>query len=138
MSDESLTVEERRAARKAQLADAEKAQRELDLEAIDALEVQHGDSNIAVLRVPYADGFPVLVAVRTPKEPEVKRFRARVKSDDKDQHTAACAEVGESCVVYPARDVFAQLAKQRPNLTVDAGLAALNLSRASKDAEGKA
>lgn len=120
------------------LSEQEQEQEIADLEAINELEIQHGDSNISVLRVPFSPGLPVLLAVRTPKEPEVKRFRARVKSEDKDQQTAAAAEIGEACLVYPSREVFAQLAKIRTNLPVDAGTSALKLSVASKDAEGKA
>jgi hypothetical protein len=131
-------IEEKRAARKAELAKAELKQRIKDLQAIDELEILHGDNNIAVLRVKYVPGLPTLVAVRAPKDVETKRFRARVKSGDKDQQTAAVAEVGETCLVYPSREEFAQLAKVRTNLSVDAGSSALDLSVSAKDAEGKA
>jgi hypothetical protein len=140
MSEEEskeLTREEKRALRKAELAKLEEVQRQIDLEAIDDLEVQHGDSNIAVLRVPHTPNLPVLVAVRAPRDPPGKRFRARVKSEDKDQAVAAAQELGESCVVYPARDVLAQLVKARPNLLIDCGTKALSLVVAKSADEGK-
>jgi hypothetical protein len=130
-------IEEKRAARKAELSADESEQHVTDLEAIDALEVQHGDSNVHVLRVPFTPGLPVLVAVRAPKPPEVKRFRARVKSEDKDQAIHAAEELGESCVIYPDRETFAQLLKERPNLNVDCGTKALSLVVAKSDSEGK-
>jgi hypothetical protein len=80
MSEESkeLTREEKRALRKAELAKLEEVQRQIDLEAIDDLEVQHGDSNIAVLRVPHTPNLPVLVAGGAPRAPAGERVSARV------------------------------------------------------------
>jgi hypothetical protein len=137
MSEKELSVEERRAARKANLSDEEKAQYELDLEAVDALEQEHGDSNVHVLRVPYTPGLPVLVAVRAPRDPEVKRFRAKASGDDVLKKVEASAELGESCRLYPDKDVFDQLVKARPNLKIDCGVKALGLVVAKSADEGK-
>jgi hypothetical protein len=131
------TREEKRAARKTELAEREEEQRQIDLACIDDIEVQFGDSNISVLRVPFTPNLPVLVAVRAPKGPEVKRFRARVKSDDKDQAIAAAEELGESCRVYPNKEVFEELSKLRGNLKVDCGTKALKMVVAKSADEGK-
>jgi hypothetical protein len=137
LEERKAAIEAKRGARKSDVDSREDEQYVTDLESVDALEVEHGDRNVAVLRVNYVEGLPVLVAVRAPRDPEVKRFRARVKSEDKDQAVAAAQELGESCVVYPARDVLAQLVKARPNLLIDCGTKALSLVVAKSADEGK-
>lgn len=130
-------IEERRAARNALVTSSEEEQYVNDLEAVDAIEAERGPRNVAVLRVNYVEGLPVLVAVRAPTEHEVKRYRARVKSEDKDQAIAGAAEIGDCCVVYPTKEQFAKLLKARPNLAVDCGTQALKLVVARSDSEGK-
>ena len=137
LEERKAAIEAKRGARKSDVDSREDEQYVTDLEAVDALEVEHGDRNVAVLRVNYVEGLPVLVAVRAPRDPEVKRFRARVKSEDKDQAVAAAQELGESCVIYPARDVLAQIAKARGNLLIDCGTKALSLVVAKSADEGK-
>jgi hypothetical protein len=127
-------VEDKRAARKAALAEAREAQRALDLAEIDALEITHGDSNIAVIELPYVDGLPTCAAVRTPKKPEVKRYQDRIKRD-KSATAEAAEEVGKCTLVYPSDpEVQARLLDTRPGLPVQLGVTALNLST-GKDAE---
>lgn len=130
-------VEARRAERKAALKAQEQEQRVVDLEAIDVIEETRGDGNVKVLSVPYVPGLPVLIAVRTPLEVEVKRFRSKAKSEDKEHAMHAVAELGETCIVYPDREVAKAIAKARPNLMMNAGNAAIELSLAASDAEGK-
>lgn len=137
LEERKAAIEAKRGARKSDVDSREDEQYVTDLEAVDALEVEHGDRNVAVLRVNYVEGLPVLVAVRAPRDPEVKRFRARVKSEDKDQAVAAAQELGESCVIYPARDVLAQIVKARGNLLIDCGTKALSLVVAKSADEGK-
>ena len=137
LEERKAAIEAKRGARKSDVDSREDEQYVTDLEAVDALEVEHGDRNVAVLRVNYVEGLPVLVAVRAPRDPEVKRVRARVKSEDKDQAVAAAQELGESCVIYPARDVLAQIAKARGNLLIDCGTKALSLVVAKSADEGK-
>lgn len=123
------TAAQRRAERKAANAKAAAEQRELDLEAIDALEVEHGDANIALEEISYEPGLPVLVATRRAEEAMVKRYQARLANDPKATSSAA-AEVGLSCIVYPpAGDQRDALLKARPALTV--GLGVLSLGMAS-------
>jgi hypothetical protein len=130
-------VEDKRAARKAALASARNTQRALDLVAIDELEVEHGDSNVAIIELPFVEGLPTCAAVRTPKRPEVKRYQDRIKRD-KSATAEAAEEIGKVAVIYPSDpDVVAKLYDSRPGLPVQLGVAALNLATGKDADEGK-
>ncbi|MFA5436663.1 MAG: hypothetical protein WC372_11550 [Candidatus Neomarinimicrobiota bacterium] len=131
-------VEARRAARKAALEEQRLTQRALDLEALDALEVEHGDSNVATLDVPYSPGLPTLVAVRCPTSPELKRYQARLRERNPNPITAA-EEVARVCVVFPSSDdpTRATLLDARPGLLVQLGTLALGLATGRAAEEGK-
>lgn len=129
------TVEERRAARKAKVEADRAAMYARDLEAVDAIEVELGDVNVATLEV---SGGPVaLVAVRCPTAAEVKRFQSRMKGDKPDA-AAAVEEIGRSCAAYPARgtDQLESLIGMRPGLLVLMGAEALKLSGVKAAAAG--
>lgn len=133
-------IEARRAERKAADARAAEEQRATDLEAIDALEVEHGDSNIDTLRVPFTPGLPTLVACRCPSSPEMKRFRSRVKPTKGDKpvdYVAPTEELALTCLVYPDRETFEKVCEARPGLMMQVGTAALKLGTAEADAAGK-
>jgi hypothetical protein len=133
-------VESRRAARKAELAEKRDAQRILDLEAIDALEIEHGDSNVAVLDVPYTPGLPTCVAARCPKPEEIKRYRSRLKAKKGEQVDAveAAEELASICRVYPSdSEVYARMLSARPGIHVQLGVAAVGLAAGSEEARGK-
>jgi hypothetical protein len=133
-------IQKKRADRKAALADQELAQRALDLEAVDALEVQHGDSNIDVVDVAYTPGLPTCFAVRVPTDPEMRRYKSRLKgiANSKDVDAIAAAEeLGESCLVYPAADVREQMKAARSGALSICGTAALKLCQGRLSSEGK-
>lgn len=133
-------AEERRAARKAEARKAYEAQRVVDLDAIDALEIEHGDSNVGVINVPHTDGMPTCVAVRCPKPAELKRFRSRIKPKHEKDHPdneAAAEELAKTCRVYPGPDAFEALCVARPGLAVQLGSKAIALSTGNAEAEGK-
>jgi hypothetical protein len=125
-----------RAERKAKLAEQAAAQKAIDLEAIDALEVEHGDSNIAVVEVPYTPGLPVLAAAKVPPEAYLKRYRARLKEDVKNAPEAA-EEVADACCVYPDPEVRKALFAARGGLRVQLGGAAIKLATGREESEGK-
>lgn len=135
-------IEARRSARKAALAEQERAQLAIDLAALDDLEVAHGDSNVARLDVPYTPGLPTMAVVRVPKPAEVKRYRARLKEKNPDPQAAA-DEIGASTRVYPPRppdetpDVFDAMCEARPGLVGQLGVAAMGLAVAREHDEGK-
>lgn len=137
-------VEARREARKAAQRKAADDQLALDLEAIDAIETQLGDGNVAVVRLPYAPGLPAAAAVRCPKPAELKRFRDRV-SPQKDSRNRevqpdtakAAEELAAVCLVYPEREAYEQLCAARPGLAAQLGGAAVKLAVGAEEAEGK-
>lgn len=138
-------IEKRRAARKAEADAAELEQEITDLEAIDALEAQHGYNSVSVLRVPFlAEGLPVRVAVRTPLPVEIKRFRDTLKprkdrrgNDVQGDNVLANEQLGAACLIYPAPDVLAKLCEKRPALLSQLGQVATVLSVASEEESGK-
>ena len=135
-------IEKRRAERKRRTEAEALKQREIDLAAIDALEEEHGDTNITVLEVPFAPGLPTLVAARTPTEAEIKRYRHRLKRKKADapppDTQAAAEELAASCRVYPPDgEVYAELLSKRPGVHLQLGVAAANLALASAESEGK-
>ncbi len=141
-SDKIAEIEARRAKRKAGLAEQETEQRVTDLEALDAAEVEHGDSNVCHMDVPYTPGMPTMVIARCPKPSEVKRYQDRVKpkangKTSPDAPMDAAKELTACVLVYPHKDVFATLCEQRPSLDLQLGVEALGLAQASRVDEGK-
>ncbi len=140
-------AEAKREARKAKASAAHDAQLATDLDAIDALEELHGDSNVAVVRLDvrgYVPGLPAAVAARCPKPGELKRFRDQTKPqkdgrnrDVQPDHIAAVELVAESCLVYPDAEVFAKLCAARPGLAAQLGKEAVGLAVGREESEGK-
>jgi hypothetical protein len=129
-------IEEKRAARKAARQAELELQKAIDLEAIDALEVEHGDDNIAVLEVPFTPGSPIMVAARCPSSAEFKRYRARLKEKNPDPIKAA-EELGTSCRVYPDATAFETLLAARAGILTQLGVAAVQLATGRAVEEGK-
>lgn len=135
--DPVQAIEARRAARKAELAKQRQVQLAIDLEAIDAIEVELGDSAVAILDVPYSPGLPAVLAVRCPRSSELKRYQHRLRGKDPDT-AAAAEEIGAVCIVYPpAGELRTALLESRPGLTVQAGTSALGLATGKARDEGK-
>jgi hypothetical protein len=130
-------IEARRAARKEAQAKQRDEQRVVDLEAVDALEVQFGDSNVRYVDVPYTPGLPTLAAVRCPKPIEIKRYRATVAPDHKAFASKAAEDLGAICLVYPVGDDRDRLLEARPGLLVGLGIEALGMSTGRAQDEGK-
>jgi hypothetical protein len=133
-----------RAERKKALQDQADAQRALDLEKINELEVEHGDTNVIMLDVPYTPGLPTCVAARTPSDAEIKRYRYRVnegrKGTEIDPMAAqrAAEELAALVLIFPAKDEFEAICKARPTVRAQLGAASTKLSQAREEAEGKA
>jgi hypothetical protein len=142
MSDEPMTAEARRAARKAEAAKAEAEQRDKDFAALDELEIKHGDSCVTHMDVPWSPGMPTMIIARKPNAIEYKRFQDRVKPKNGkavpfEAQQAAARELTECTLLYPSKDVFAELAEQRPAIVEQLGIDACALAQASKADEGK-
>jgi hypothetical protein len=133
-------IEARRDKRKAELAELRDMQRAIDLEALDALEVEHGDSNVAYLEVSFTPGLPLLVAARCPKPAEIKRYQERLKpkaNGKTGDPIAAAEEIAACCRVYPNAEVYKDLLEARPGVNVQVGLLALELATGKAHEEGK-
>lgn len=141
MSADSIEeIEARRAERKARNAAEERTQYAADLEALDALEVEHGDTNVASVRVPFSPGLPTLVVVRCPHPPEVKRYRARVtpsRDGEKPDYVGPAEELAAVCLRYPDRETYERMCLARPGIGPQVGLEALKLASGKAESEGK-
>lgn len=135
-------LQAKRAERLALLAEREAEQRCVDLEAIMAIEDEHGPTNMAAVKVPWTrDGLVCMVAVRTASANEVKRFQGMIKPrrDGSPGDAGAAHELtGRACLVYPSKEAFAELCAARPGLAFQAGYQALKLAegRAEEDTKG--
>ena len=134
-------AEERRSERKAKAKAAHDVQRALDLQALDEVEIEHGDGNVCHVCIPHTPGLPTLVAARTPTAAEIKRYQSRVRGRGDQQApdvAGATAEIGQSCMVYPADEqVRAEVLRTMPAVLVNLGMAALALASGRAADEGK-
>lgn len=134
-------AEARRAARKAELEAQRKAQHEIDIEALDALEVEHGDSSVEAINVPFTPGLPTMVIVRAPKQVELKRYRDMVKprkNGEQGDSVAAAEALASLCLLYPDRETFAKICDARPGVHAQSGATAIQLAvgKSSEEAKG--
>lgn len=101
-------IEQRRAARQVEVDKAREAQRDLDLEALDASEVAHGHNGVVYVEIAHEPGLPTMIIGRLPEHNEMKRYRSQtrlVKADGKvPDFSAAYDAVASSCRVYPPQD----------------------------------
>jgi len=132
-------IQARRAARKAAHEAARVAQAERDLEALDALEVEHGDGRVAQLDLPsYVDGLPTTVLVRIPSGIEYKRFRDQVRRAKSQVDVGAAQDLLASvCVVYPDAATYERVREAFPGTHDSAAIAAIKLADAQRRDEGK-
>jgi hypothetical protein len=135
----------KRAERKAKAQKEADAALAVDLEALDSLEQEHGDSNVAAVRVGYTPGLSQLAIVKCPPPKYLKRFRDRVKPGQKDARNrdvtpdaaAASEEIAASCLLYPSADVYARMCEARPGLAAQLGAEAVKLAVGAEESEGK-
>jgi hypothetical protein len=137
------SVEEIQAARAARKASNEAARVEQyakDLDALDALEVEHGDGRVCELSLPaYRPGLPTLVVVVCPAPDYYKRFQEMVRraKGEGSKLGPAADLLADHCVAYPAKDVYAEVRKAFPGVHDSVAAAAAELSQAKGRDEGK-
>lgn len=133
-------IQARRSARKAAQRDEQQAQRCLDLEALDALEQEHGDTSVKAIEIPYTPGLPTMVICKAAYAIALQRYRDSVKAQG-DGRTPDYVKAGEQlaslCVVYPDADTYAKVREARPGVHLQLGMAALELATGRAQAEGK-
>ena len=141
-------IEKRRAERKAKLQEQADAQRALDMQALDEAEIEHGDTSVCHIDVPYTPGLPTMVIGRMPKAVELKAYRAKMKVTpgetlDLAGNNDAASLLGDMVRVYPpkpepgALDLFAAMCTARPDLKAQLGLPAAKLAsgKAAEDSK---
>lgn len=135
-------IEAKRAERKAAHEAAEAEQFANDLEALDALEEEHGDGTIGAIKVRFKKGQPTRAFFKTPTSAQYKRYLDCVhKGVDKKnlgKQREAQEQLARSCWVYP-KDEAAQAAmlEDFPGLLTSMGLAAAALAEGKAEEEGK-
>ena len=142
MSDDLERAHAAREARKERVKAEADAQKVKDLEAVDEIEIEHGDSNVATLDVPFdaRNPMPTIVAARTPRPAEIKRYRARVRPDADGRlgDTAMAAEeLAAVVLLYPDAETFAKICEARPGVKAQLGLLSLRLASGKAQDEGK-
>lgn len=131
-------IQARREARRKAREEERALQAAVDLEALDAAEIEHGDAAVARVEVPYETGLPTFAIARRPKQVEYKRYLARLKErDGKGDPVAAAEEIAAACRIYPAKDVYDKMVERCPGLHTQLGVEALKLASGQAVAEGK-
>ncbi len=142
MSDKLKELEARRAARRAATEEARADQYEKDLEALDALEAEHGDTVLGVLEVSgYVPDLPTLVVVKSPGgTPFYKRYTDQVRKAGKNTALIGHAQelLGESCIVYPAdAETRKAMFEAFPGTAISAGIRAVKFVELEAEEEKK-
>lgn len=146
MSDEKKRtaeeIQEERAKRKELHAQAEQEQFATDLEALNDLEIEHGDGTIGAVSVRFVQGFPTRAFFKTPSSIQYKRYVDQVhKAVDKKNTSAQRAAqetLAKSCWVYPKdADAQAAMLESFPGLLTSIALAAASLAEGRAEEEGK-
>lgn len=133
-------IERKRAERKAAAATARAEQRAADLEALDALEQEHGDHAVKALDVDCGPGLPTLIVARAANGAEMKRYRHEAKppkGSDQPRFAEAGERLGALVRIYPDDATFAKILEARPGVLLQLGSAALELATAQDAAAGK-
>jgi hypothetical protein len=129
-------IEERRAERKAATQKERNAQYAIDVEKVDELEQEHGDTRIRVLKLPsFVAGLPTLIVVKTPSDAQMKRFRTMVRKAAADAEEIGKAKdlLAASVVVYPDELTYARMKVAWGAIHDSVGNAAIEMGQA----EGK-
>lgn len=141
--DKIEEIEERRKKRREAYEKAEAAQFAIDLEALDALEGEHGVDVLGSVKVPrFVEGLTTRVFFKPPKPAQYQRYQEQYgKATDKKStagQRAAIELLANSCWAYPAdQEIRAKLCEEFPGLLVSVGLAAAKKGEGEKEEEGK-
>ncbi len=123
-------IEKRRADRKAATAKAQEEQYEKDLEALDALEAEHGEGRVVRMNIKgFVPGLPTFIVIRSPGgTPLYKRYTAMVRAAGKNATAIGTAQdmLGEASIVYPSDPaVLKALLEEFPGAKISAAIRAV-------------
>lgn len=136
-------IEAKRAARKAGLSADREAQFAADLEALDALECEHGDGKVERLAVDrFVAPHPTFVVLKVPSSAQYKRFcdqaSRAAKANDPGARRTAENMLGEACWVYPAtKEQRDAMLEEFPGMLLSIAIRAAKLVEANEVEEGK-
>jgi hypothetical protein len=131
-------MEARRQARKDAIEASKIEQSVLDLMALDALEEEHGQGNVAMIIVQYSPGLPTFAVAKAASKAQLTKYRARIREGQpKPDATRAAEELGEQCRLYPAGDLWDTLAAARPGILAQIGTQAISLVVGMTEEEAK-
>jgi len=143
-ADPKAAIEQRRALRAEALAAAKEAQLVTDLEALDALEEEHGAARVARLDIDgWRPGWPTFVVVKAPtgSVPNIyKRYSDHVRNAKGDHVKigAALDRLGVDSIVYPREALErSKLLEEFGGVAVSAGRRAVRFVEASEADEKK-
>jgi hypothetical protein len=140
-ADRIAAIQKQRQARKDALHKQCEEQRANDLEALAALEDQHGSQAIAAYEIDpdrWTPGLPTLVVVHVP-DSAFNRYRTMVRKA-KGNHEAMGAAgdmLGDVSVAYPESDVYRELRKAYQGLHDNIAVIAVKLAEGRAADEGK-
>jgi hypothetical protein len=117
-------------------ADAARAeQAEIDEFAVLEAKLEHELHDISVMRLQrHAPGHPTLVIVKKPSAPAYKRWRDLLLRGDRAK---AMGFMSGDCLLYPAPDAFAAMAKVFPELPDQVAVTGAALAKGGAEEEGK-
>lgn len=126
-------LEARRAARKSATETAKLEQYAKDLEALDKLEEEHGESAFTVMHVPaFTPGLPTLIVIKSPAGTGYfKRFQDQVGAakGHKPAEMAAQEMLARACLAYPSDpETVKAMTSAYPNLLNAAAKAVVDLA----------
>jgi hypothetical protein len=137
-----MTPEEyskKKAARAALQDEPRATQLAIDMDALFALEEQHGEGRIYRHDLPaYVPGLPTMAVVRTPAPVEYKRFRDTMRRAKSDVEKGTAVDVLVSpCIVYPDAPTFDKLLAAFPGLGDSLAQPVMRLAEGGKQEQGK-
>src|SRR5262249_5772179 len=133
-------IQAKRAARKAANKLAYDKQFEKDLEALNALEEEHGDGAVEALAMPrYVPGLPTLAIFKCPDAPGFKRCKDRQlrAKGNAEAINFATNELSAYCRVYPEENLYKEMLVAAAGFQDSAGAKCIAMAQAKADEEGK-
>lgn len=141
-SDKAAEIQRRREERKKDLEAKREEQYLIDLAALEAAEMKHGDSCVKVVLFEFIPGLPTFAIVQTPDRMLMKRFHTRLKPSKNQQAGAAAVDAAEELapeiVVYPNSETVSKMQEARPGFLLACGNAGIALAESRDAVEGKA
>lgn len=135
-------IEARRAARKDSIEQQRKLQLVKDLEALDRLEVEHGDAAIVRIDIPrWQPGLPTMALYRLPTKAENKRYEDTIARGPDNKRSVRAVKAGHDLAtvaqIYPERATYRKMCEALAGLHLNASVAIRQAFEGQAAEEGK-